>query len=66
MLARVRAMAGPGGFYKANDFPGRYPSLQIPTVAELLEGKKIQFPEHCVETFAKVERRYRHEQREMF
>jgi hypothetical protein len=48
------------------DFPGRYPRLQILTVAELLEGKKIQFPEHRVETFAKAERRYRHEQREMF
>jgi hypothetical protein len=36
------------------------------TIAELLEGKKIQFPEHRVETFAKAERKTRHEQEELF
>jgi hypothetical protein len=49
-----------------NCSPGRYPRVQIFIVAELLEGKKIQFPEHRVETFAKAERKTRHEQKEMF
>jgi len=33
---------------------------------ELLEGKKILYPEHRVETFAKAERKTKHEQEEMF
>ena len=51
---------------KHKDVAVCYPRLQILTVAELLEGKKIQFPEHRVETFAKAERKTRHEQEEMF
>ena len=45
------------GFYESKDFPGRYPRLQILNITEFLEGKKIQFPEHRVETFAKAERK---------
>jgi NACHT-associated inactive restriction endonuclease len=58
--------AASAGFYEPKDFPGRYPRLQILTVAELLEGKKIQFPEHRVETFAKAERKTRERQEELF
>ena len=58
--------AASAGFYEPKDFPGRYPRLQILTVAELLEGKKILFPEHRVETFAKAERKTRHRQEELF
>ncbi len=58
--------AAAGGFYESKDFPGRYPRLQILTIAELLEGKKIQYPAHRVETFAKAERKTKHEQDEMF
>jgi len=58
--------AASAGFYEPKDFPGRYPRLQILTIAELLEGKKILFPEHRVETFAKAERRTRHEQEKLF
>jgi hypothetical protein len=58
--------AASAGFYEPRDFPGRYPRLQILTIAELLEGKKIQFPEHRVETFAKAERKTRHQQEELF
>jgi len=50
------------GFYESKEFPGRYPRLQILTIAELLAGKKIEFPEHRVETFAKAERKTKHEQ----
>ena len=35
-------------------------------VARLLEGKKLLFPEHRVETFAKAERKTRHEQGGLF
>ena len=54
------------GFYESKDFPGRYPRLQILTITELLEGKKIQFPEHRVETFAKAERKTKTEQSGLF
>ena len=54
-----RTTPSPGG-------RGRHPRLQILTMAELLAGKKIQFPEHRVETFAKAERKTRHQQEELF
>ncbi len=58
--------AAAAGFYELKDFPGRYPRLQILTIAELLEGKKILYPEYRVETFAKAERKTKHKQQEMF
>jgi DNA modification methylase len=58
--------AAAAGFYESKDFPGRYPRLQILTVAELLGGKKIQYPEHRVETFAKAERKTKTQQEGLF
>jgi site-specific DNA-methyltransferase (adenine-specific) len=58
--------AAAAGFYESKDFPGRYPRLQILTIAELLAGKRIQYPNHRVETFAKAERKTKLEQAEMF
>lgn len=49
--------AASAGFYQSEDFPGRYPRLQILTIAELLSGKELLFPRHQVETFRKAERR---------
>jgi hypothetical protein len=40
--------------------------LQILTIAELLEGKKLEYPAHRVETFAKAERKTKTEQDELF
>jgi DNA modification methylase len=54
------------GFYESKDFPGRYPRLQILTIAELLAGKKLEYPTHRVETFAKAERRSKSEQNDLF
>jgi DNA modification methylase len=54
------------GFYESKDFPGRYPRLQILTIAELLAGKKLEYPTHRVETFAKAERKTKHEQEPLF
>ena len=54
------------GLYESKDFPGRYPRLQILTIAELLAGKKLEYPTHRDETFAKAERKTKHEQEEMF
>jgi hypothetical protein len=34
------------GFDESKDFPGRYPRLQILTIAELLAGKKLEYPAH--------------------
>jgi hypothetical protein len=44
----------------------REPTKPMLTVAELLAGKKLEYPAHRVETFAKAERRTKHEQEEMF
>lgn len=47
----------------------RYPRLQILTVGELLDGKKIEYPSGPVareETFAKAERKTRHQQEKLF
>jgi DNA modification methylase len=58
--------AASAGFYEPKDFPGRYPRLQILTVAELLAGKKLEYPAHRVETFAKAERKTKSSQEELF
>ncbi len=54
------------GFYESKDFPGRYPRLQILTIAELLAGKKLEYPAHRDETFAKAERKTKHAQEDLF
>ena len=68
------------GFYETSDpsekiirvQPGsarRYPRLQILTIAGLLAGKRIEYPSGPVareETFAKAERKTRHEQEKLF
>ena len=54
------------GFYESKDFPGRYPRLQILTIAELLAGKKLEYPAHRVETFAKAERKTKIQQEGLF
>jgi len=58
--------AAAAGFYESKELPGRYPRLQILTVAELLAGKKLEYPAHRVETFAKAERKTKSEQDRLF
>jgi site-specific DNA-methyltransferase (adenine-specific) len=58
--------AAAAGFYESKHFPGRRPRLRILTVAELLAGKRIQYPDHRVETFARAERKTKHEQEALF
>jgi len=58
--------AAAAGFYESKEFPGRYPRLQILTIAELLAGKKLEYPAHRVETFTKAERKTKSEQGQMF
>jgi site-specific DNA-methyltransferase (adenine-specific) len=58
--------AASAGFYEPKDFPGRYPRLQILTIAELLAGKKLEYPAHRVETFAKAERKTKSQQEGLF
>ncbi len=60
------AEAASTAFYESKDLPRRYPRLQILTIAELLGGKKLEYPAHRVETFAKAERKTKHEQEELF
>jgi DNA modification methylase len=61
--------AASAGFYEPKDFPGRYPRLQILTIAELLAGKKLEYPSGPVardETFAKAERKTKTQQEQLF
>ncbi|HUU13134.1 MAG TPA: DNA methyltransferase [Terriglobia bacterium] len=58
--------AAAAGFYEPKDFPGRYPRIQILTIAELLAGKKLEYPAHRVETFAKAERKTKSQQEGLF
>ena len=64
--------AASAGFYESkgdadrDPVPGRYPRLRILTIAELLGGKKLEYPAHRVETFAKAERKSKHTQEELF
>ncbi len=58
--------AAAAGFYESKEFSGRYPRLQILTIAELLGGKKLEYPAHRVETFAKAERKTKSEQENLF
>ena len=57
--------AAEAGFYKSSD-GSTWPRLQILTIAELLAGKKLEYPAHRVETFAKAERKTKHEQEGLF
>ena len=58
--------AATAGIYEPPISPGRYPKLQIRTIAELLDGKKLEFPGTRVETFLRAERRNKSEQRGLF
>ena len=50
---------------KVKGFAGCYTRLHILTVAKTQEGKKFQFPDHRVGTFAKAERGRRLKQGEL-
>ncbi len=58
--------AAAAGFYESRDLPGRYPRLQILTIGELLSGKKLEYPTHRVETFAKAQRKTKTRQEGLF
>jgi hypothetical protein len=61
--------AASAGFYEPKEFPRRYPRLQILTIAELLAGKKLEYPSGAVgrvETFAKAERKSKTQQEGLF
>jgi hypothetical protein len=58
--------AAAAGFYESKEFSGRYPRVQILTIAELLGGKKLEYPAHRVETFAKAARKSKTSQDRLF
>ena len=55
------------GFYES-EFYGPFPRLQILTIAELLEGRRLQYPHHAPATFKRAARqtKSRTEQTELF
>jgi site-specific DNA-methyltransferase (adenine-specific) len=46
----MRAEAASAGFYKS-PWGGSHPRIQLITVADALEGKKIDYPSHITSTF---------------
>jgi hypothetical protein len=58
----TRAMdkeAATAGFYEPERFPGkRYPRLQILTIADLLDGRELQYPRMApADTFKRAKRK---------
>ena len=54
----MRSEAAVAGFYEPEYFPGkRFPRLQILTVKELLEGKKLEYVQLENATIPKAERK---------
>lgn len=49
------------GFYEPGQLPGKhYPKIQIRTIEELLDGKRLEYPRMAPETtFKKAERKKR-------
>jgi site-specific DNA-methyltransferase (adenine-specific) len=54
--------AAAAGFYQPPELPGRFPRVQIRTIADLFEGKKLEYPQHRVETFSKAQQKTKHHQ----
>ena len=54
------------GIYQSEGLPGRYPKVQIVTIAELLDGKTLEYPRFNVEGFPKAERQTKDEQKGLF
>lgn len=54
----MKEEAASAGFYEPEHFPGNYyPRIQILTIQELLDGKKVDYPQHApVATFKKAQR----------
>jgi DNA modification methylase len=61
--APMKTEAVSAGFYEsAFRFEGtqkveRFPKIQVMTIDELLQGKRLQYPQHRVETFKQAERK---------
>jgi site-specific DNA-methyltransferase (adenine-specific) len=59
--------AASAGFYTPEHLSGKYPRLQLFTVAELLDGKRLDFPVGVnMATFQKAERKSKSEQSRLF
>jgi len=58
--------AAASGFYEPPELPGRFPRVQIRTIAELFDGKKLDYPQYRIETFQKAERKTKTEQPGLF
>lgn len=61
----MRQEALAAGFYSPEHFSHEYPRIQILTIKELLEGRKVQYPWRSAITFKKAERKVHGEQREL-
>lgn len=61
----MRQEALAAGFYSPEHFSHEYPRVQILTIKELLEGKKVQYPWRSAITFEKAGRKVQGEQREL-
>ncbi len=64
--APMKKEAAAAGFYQPPELPGRFPRIQIRTIAEILDGKGLEFPPYREATFAKAERKSKSEQPGLF
>ena len=48
--------AASAGFYESENFPEKFPCLQILTIAELVAGRQLRYPRLRDDTFKKAER----------
>ena len=57
--------AAAAGIYSPKELPGRYPRIQIVTIAQLLDGLKLDYPQHRIETFKRAERKTKAHQKSL-
>ena len=67
----MRTEALSAGFYEsalkqAGGSAEKFPRIQILTINELLDGKKLAFPRHHISTFKQAERKSKFEQPQLF
>ncbi len=64
--APMKKEAAAAGFYQPPELPGRFPRIQIRTIAEILAGKRFEFPPYREATFSRAERKSKAEQPGLF
>ncbi len=70
MTSSPKTEAVSAGFYESalkldGGTSEKFPKIQILTIAELLDGKKLAFPRHVLATFKQAERKSKAKQQQV-